>query len=176
MLKILLASMAKLAKQFVQNKLVKTAVGKLFTAVVGVLIADIKKRGTAALTRPFANRKNRRLAVQLALQKGGTYDRAVIAGDRYWVVWVQDKTPSFVYPPLPEDLGPLAERLELQNYQGNRIDPSADSSWRVAWNVWARRVTGVEGRGPSHAPQLEQPETRAPALGRLDGRSGRVRE
>jgi hypothetical protein len=65
--------------------------------------------------------------VQLARQIGGTYDRAIIAGDRYWVVW-QDETPFEVYPPLPEGIGPSAERRELQNYQGIRIDPSAGSS------------------------------------------------
>ena len=50
--------------------------------------------------------------------------RAIIARDRYWVVW-QDETPFEVYPPLPESIGPLAERRELQNNQGIRIDPSA---------------------------------------------------
>jgi hypothetical protein len=71
------------------------------------------------------------LADQVARQIiGGTCDRRVIAGDWYWVVW-QDETPFDVFPPLDKSLGPLAERRELQNYQGARTDPSADSSWRV---------------------------------------------
>ena len=118
---------AKLAKQVAQNKSVKKAIDKQVDAVVVSVAGVLTAGGTAALTRPFANHKNRRLAVQLARQIGGTYARAIIAGDRYWVVW-QDDTPFEVYPPLPKDIGPLAERRELQNYQGIRIDPSADSS------------------------------------------------
>jgi hypothetical protein len=130
MFKTLLAPTAKLAKQAAQNKSVKTATDKQLDAVVTAVAAFVTAVGTAALRRPFANRKNRRLAVQLARQIGGTYarDRAIIAGDRYWVVWAQEGTPFEVYPPLPKGIGPLAERRELQNYQGIRIDPSADSS------------------------------------------------
>jgi hypothetical protein len=65
--------------------------------------------------------------VDLARQIGGTYSTAIIAGDRYCVVW-QQETPFDVFPALPKDLEPLAERRELQNYQGTRIKPSADSS------------------------------------------------
>jgi hypothetical protein len=118
---------AKIAKHAAENKSVKTATERQLDAVVTAVAASLTAGGTAALTRPFANRKNRRLAVQLARQIGGTYDRAIIAGDRFWVVW-QGETPFDVYPPLPESLGPLAERRELQNYQGVRIDPSVGSS------------------------------------------------
>ena len=117
----------KLVKSAAQNKSLKTATKKQVDAAVTDLAASVIADGTAALTRPFANRKNRRLAVQMAGQIGGTYARPIIAGDRYWVVW-QDETPFEAYPPLPEGLGPLAERRELQNYQGIRIDPSADAS------------------------------------------------
>lgn len=92
------------------------------------LVDSVVAVGKAALRRPFANRNSRRLVEQVARQVvGGTCAMPVIAGDRYWVVW-QGETPFEVYPPLPEGLGPLAERRELQNYQGIRIDPSADSS------------------------------------------------
>jgi hypothetical protein len=118
---------AKLAKQAAHNKSVKTATDRQVDAIVKAVADSVTAGGTAALTRPVANRKNRRLAAQLARQIGGTYARAIIAGDRYWVVW-QDETPFEVFPPLPKGLGPLAERRELQNYQGTRIDPSADAS------------------------------------------------
>jgi uncharacterized membrane protein YebE (DUF533 family) len=84
---------AKAAKHVVQNKSVKTAIDKQADAVVVEVAGAVTAGGVAALARPFANRKNRRLAVQLARQIGGTYARAIIAGDRYWVVW-QDDTPS----------------------------------------------------------------------------------
>jgi hypothetical protein len=115
---------SKLAKQVAQNESVKTA-----TVAVGKTVAvAVTAGGRAALTRRFANRENSRLAVQMARQIGGTYARAIIARDRYWVVW-QDETPFEVYPPLPKGLGPLAERRELQNYQGHsHLIPSADSS------------------------------------------------
>jgi hypothetical protein len=118
---------AKLAKQAAQNKSVKMATDTQVEAIVTAVAGSVAAGGTAALTRPFARRKHRRLAVQLARQIGGTYARAIIAGSRYWVVW-QDEIPFEVYPPVPEGIGPLAERRELQNYQGIRIDPSADSS------------------------------------------------
>ena len=118
----------KLAKQAAQNPAVKTATAKQRDAVVTAVVPFVIAGGKAALRRPFANRKNRRLAEQEARQIGGTYTRAVIARDWYWVVW-QDKTPVEVYPPLPEGIGPLAECRELQNYRGfSHIDPSADSS------------------------------------------------
>jgi hypothetical protein len=116
-------------KQFIQDKAAKEA-DKQLDAVVKDGAAFVIERGKEALGRLPANRKNRGLANQLAGQIGGTYsaERAIIAGDRYWVVFAQDGTPFEAFPPLPEDLGPLAERRELQNYQGDRIDPSADSS------------------------------------------------
>ena len=81
------------------------------------------ERGKAALRRPFANRKNRGLAAHVARQiVAAPMTRAVIARDWYWVVW-QDETPFAAYPPLPEGIGPLAERPELQNYQGIRHRP-----------------------------------------------------
>lgn len=116
----------KLAKQAAENKSVRTAIGKQLDVVGATLAASVTVAGKAALGRPFANRKNRRLAVQVARQiVGGTYARAVIAGDRYWVVW-QDETPFEVYPPLPECIGTLAERRELQNYQARRLTPHSE--------------------------------------------------
>jgi hypothetical protein len=118
---------AKLALQAAQNKSVKTATDAQVDAIVTAVADSVAAGGKAALTRPFANRRHRRLAVQLARQIGGTYARAIIAGSRYWVVW-QDEIPFEVYPPVPEGIGPLADCRELQNYHGIRIDPSADSS------------------------------------------------
>jgi hypothetical protein len=43
---------------------------------VTALAASVIAGGKAALRRPFAYRRNRRLAVQLARQIGGTYARA----------------------------------------------------------------------------------------------------
>jgi hypothetical protein len=117
----------QLAKQAARNESVKTAADKQFDAIVKTVAGSVTAGGKAALSRGFATRKNRLLAVELARQIGGTYSRAVIAGDRYWVVW-RDETPFEVFPPLPKGIGPVAERRELQNYQGRRIDPSADSS------------------------------------------------
>jgi hypothetical protein len=112
----------KLAKRFAKNKWVRKVAVEQFEAVAD----HVARSGTAALARISANHKNRLLAEQLARQIGGTSDKAIIAGDWYWVVW-QGKTPFEVYPPLSEGLGSLAERRELQNYQGISIDPSADS-------------------------------------------------
>ena len=39
-----------------------------------------------------------------------------------WVVW-EDETPSYVYPPLPKRIEPLAECRELQNYPDIRRQP-----------------------------------------------------
>jgi hypothetical protein len=117
----------KLVKQAAENKLVRTAFDKQLDAVLTAEADSVTAGGKAALTRPFANRKNRRLAVHMALQIGGTYDLTIIDDDWYWVVW-QGETPFAAYPRLPEGLGPLAERPELKNYRRDRIDPSADSS------------------------------------------------
>jgi hypothetical protein len=117
----------ELAKQAAGSKSVKTTSNKQADAIVTAVAGSVTTGGTAALTRRLAKRKNRRLAVDLARQIGGTYSTAIIAGDRYWVVW-QEETPFDVFPALPEGSEPLAERRELQNYQGTRMNPSADSS------------------------------------------------
>src|SRR5205807_412336 len=77
----------KLANQAAQHKSVKTATDKQVDAIVKAVAGSVTAGGTAALTRRFAKRKNRRLAVDLARQVGGTYATAIIAGDRYWVGW-----------------------------------------------------------------------------------------
>ena len=70
---------AKLAQQAAQNKSVKTATGKQRDAVVGAVATSVTAGGKAALRRAFANRKNRRLAAQVARQiSGGTCDRRAI--------------------------------------------------------------------------------------------------
>lgn len=117
----------ELAKQATQRKSVKTASNKQVDAIVTAVAGSVTAGGTAELKRRLARRKNRRLAVDLARQIGGTYSTAIIAGDRYWVVW-QQETPFDVFPALPQGSEPLVERRELQNYQGSRIKPSADSS------------------------------------------------
>ncbi len=105
-----------LAKQAAQSKSVKTTSTKQADAIVKAVASSVTTGGTAALTRRLAKRKNRRLAVDLAQQIGGTYSPAIIAGLRYWVVW-QQETPFDIFPPLPNGAGPMAQRRELQNYQ-----------------------------------------------------------
>ena len=55
-----------LAKQPAQNKSVKMATAMHLDAVVTALARAVIAGGTAALRRPFASRKNRRLAEDLA--------------------------------------------------------------------------------------------------------------
>ena len=99
MILVLAKNGGSLATKLAQNKSVKKATAKQLDAVVGNLALSVTAGGTAALRRPVANRKNRRLADQVARQIiGGTCDRRVIAGDWYWVVW-QDETPFDVSRP-----------------------------------------------------------------------------
>jgi hypothetical protein len=129
MVLVLVPHVGSKAVELAKHKSVKKAKDKQLDAVVTAVAASVTAGGMAALRWPFANRKNRRLAVKMALQIGGTYsEEVIIAGDWYRVVWAQDETPFEVYPPLPEGIEPLAECRELKNFQGIRIDPSADSS------------------------------------------------
>lgn len=80
--------------------------------------------GTNFFTQGRANRKNKRLAFDLARQIGASLSEStVIAGQRYFVVWRGDE-PFEVFPPLPKNLGALAERPELQDFRGVRHSPT----------------------------------------------------
>ena len=73
----------KRAKQVVKNKAVGTAIDEVRDAFVAALAPFVIEngkvvieRGKATLRRPFANRKNRGMAVDLAGQiVGGTYEQ-----------------------------------------------------------------------------------------------------
>lgn len=113
----------ELARRAAGSKPVKSAGTKTGEALVKSVAGAITAGGGATVARRIAERRNRRLAVDLAGQIGGTYSEGtVIAGDRYFVVW-QGETPFDVFPALPKGLEPLAERRELQDYQGARSTP-----------------------------------------------------
>ena len=105
------------------KKTVTTAAGSVaLTAVAGA-----PERGNTYL----ADRKRRRLAMDLARQIGGRVSvSTVIAGDRYDVVWRGDE-PVGIFPALPENLGPLNERFELTSFVGHRVRPR-DKRHRLA--------------------------------------------
>ena len=122
------AGLVKQVGQGAQSTAVKTALKNSGEAIVTSVAGVVTTGGTAALRQRVAKRKNRPLAEQLALQiPDGTVSWSIIERDWYWVVW-QQETAFEAFPALPEELGPLAERRELKNYQGPRYKPSADSS------------------------------------------------
>ena len=116
----------ELAKRGAGNKAVKKAVTKAGESAAVAAAAGATKGGGTYLARRREDRKHRRLAMDLARQIGGQVSvRAVIAGDRYYVVWRGDK-PVDTFPALPKTAGPLNERPELTGFVGRRVTPPPD--------------------------------------------------
>jgi hypothetical protein len=116
----------ELVKRGAGNKAVKTAATKAGEGAAVAAAAGATTGGGTYLRRRRANRKHRRLAMDLARQIGGEVSvRTVIAGDRYYVVWRGDK-PVDTFPALPKTVGPLNERPELIGFVGRRVTPPPD--------------------------------------------------
>jgi hypothetical protein len=113
-----------MVKKGAVNTAVKKAATKATEKAAETAVDGMAKSGGNFVTQHQANRKNKRLAFDLASQIGGSYsERTVIAGERYFVVWRGDQ-PIDAFPPLPKNLGSLAERPELQDFQGVRQSPT----------------------------------------------------
>lgn len=109
----------------VANKAIKKAATKAGETAATSALESAATGGGNFVTKRRTDRRNRRLACDLAEQVGGSYSaRTVIAGERYFVVW-RGEEPIEVFPALPKHLAPLAERPELQDFQGVRLAPQA---------------------------------------------------
>lgn len=115
---VVLGLMKKAATSKVATKLRDQAVA---TTATGAL-----KGGTDLVTRRRAESKYRKLAIDLAKQKGGSYSEAVVIdNERYFVVWDGRGAPYRTYPELPAKLGPVASHPDLEGFSGDRIPPDA---------------------------------------------------
>jgi len=120
-------------KKAASHKAVQTAVQSgIETGVdkaVGTVAAFATGGAAAAVKRRQDKRTERRYAVDLARQVGGTYSLNVIIGsDRHHVVWLADETPYRVVPELAKDTGPLAEMPDLKLFRGARRTPKPRKS------------------------------------------------
>ena len=114
-----------MVKKGAANAAVKKAATKATEKAAETAVGGVATSGGNFVTQRRANGKNKRLAFDLATQIGGSYSaRTVIAGERYFVVWRGDQ-PIDTFPPIPRNLGPLAERPELQDFQGVRQSPTS---------------------------------------------------
>lgn len=106
------------------DKAIQKGVDTAAEKAIGAAFAFATGGAAAGIKRKRDKRRERRDAVDLARQVGGTFSPNVIIGSaRHHVVWLEDKTPYRVIPELPESAGPLEELPDIKHFCGVRREP-----------------------------------------------------
>jgi hypothetical protein len=113
----------KAAKHGAVDKAIQKGVDSTAEKAIAAAFTLAGGGATTAIKRKRDRRKERRDAVDLARQVGGTYSLNVLIGsDRHHVVWLEDETPYRVFPELNNGEA-LNELPDLKLFRGVRHRP-----------------------------------------------------